>query len=163
MRFEKRESTILDKASSNKAITIKSLLDDFMESGIEVAELKDWKEIYDKAETCASGIRYQIGKFYPDMIGCYNRKDGIYLKRLCKDKPERKMVEDEYIKSGGTKDKLFSLESIEDELEYVFCPMVDEECDFCNKRCPIVEDGHCPLAMVKHGMAKLKGEADDNQ
>lgn len=162
MRFEKRESTVLDKVRSNKASTIKALLDDFMESDIEVAELKDWTEIYDKAETCASGIRYQIGKFYPDMIGCYNRKDGIYLKRLYNDKPEREIEEDEYIRSGGIKDKLLSLESIEDELEYVFCPTVHEECDFCNKNCPITEDGHCPLAMVKHGMAKLKGEADDD-
>ena len=170
MNIKKVSADILEKKQSKISAEIERMLDEFYESGNEVAEVTDWENLYSTIDTCASGIRYQISKFYPNKIAVYRRNKKLYLARIEGKKlvgnPVRadyqKWVsdEEEYAREGGTKDKLLSLEAIEDELNFNFCHAIkgDERCDLDgDSGCPLWEDGTCVYCLVESAMDRLKG------
>ena len=84
MRFEETEALVVKRNKNEKIDRIADMLNDFLKSGIEVAEIKDWEDDYTKPEYCRLGIVYAMRSRFIDGIRTSVTNGHIYIARTDK-------------------------------------------------------------------------------
>ena len=84
MRFEETEVLVVKRNTNEKIDRIAEMLNDFLKSGIEVAEIKDWESEYARPELCRLGIDYAMRTRCIDGIRTRVSYGHIYIVRTDK-------------------------------------------------------------------------------
>ena len=82
MRFEETEALVIKRNKSEKIDRIAEMLNDFLKSGIKVAEIKDWDSEYTRPEHCRLGIVYAMRSRCIDGIRTSISNGHIYIARV---------------------------------------------------------------------------------
>ena len=82
MRFEETEVLVVKRNTNEKIDRIAEMLNDFLKSGIEVAEIKDWESEYSRPELCRLGIDYAMRTRCIDGIRTRVSYGHIYIVRV---------------------------------------------------------------------------------
>lgn len=82
MRFEETKELVMKRNTNEKIDRIADMLNDFLKSGIAVAEIKDWESEYSRPELCRLGIDYAMRSRCIDGIRTRVSYGHIYIVRL---------------------------------------------------------------------------------
>ena len=80
MRFEETSLLKIERENSTRVKQATEMLTAFMESGIEVAEVKDWEDTYKSLSSCAQALYYAIKTMSAD-IKVKQRNGHIFIAR----------------------------------------------------------------------------------
>ena len=81
MRFEETKALVMKRNRNEKIDRIADMLNDFLKSGIAVAEVKDWEDDYTKPELARLGINYAMKSRFIDGITTSVSCGHIYIAR----------------------------------------------------------------------------------
>ena len=81
MRFEET-NVRLNGMGLRSSTEINFMLSDFLKSGIEVAEVKDWEHAHKSLNTAYQAVTYAVKRYYKGEIRVAKRGEHIYIARL---------------------------------------------------------------------------------
>ena len=84
MRFEETEALVVKRNKNEKIDRIAEMLNDFLKSGIAVAEIKDWESEYSRPELARLGINYAMKSRFIEGITTSVSCGHIYIVRVDK-------------------------------------------------------------------------------
>lgn len=82
MRFEETNLLVLKQKKSEKTEKMAEMLNDFLKSGIKVAEIKDWEDDYSRADLARLGLDYVIRSRSISGVHTSVSNGHIYIARL---------------------------------------------------------------------------------
>ena len=82
MRFEKTNFTFGDRAIGGGTAELYRVFCEFLESGIKVAELKDWEDYYKSVGVAQSSAYLVVKRFFDGRIRVGRSGDRLFIERL---------------------------------------------------------------------------------
>ena len=80
MRFEETTLLKIERENSKKTKIAQQMLSEFLASGIEIAEIKDWEDSYTSGASCVQALYYAIKQMSAD-IKVKQRNKHIFITR----------------------------------------------------------------------------------
>ena len=80
MRFEETELLKIERENSRRVRLATQLMKEFLDSGIEVAEIKDWEDSYASVNSCVQALQYVIKQMSAN-ISVKQRSGHIFIAR----------------------------------------------------------------------------------